>query len=100
MALSCPLMITRCAPQEKFPPEPYKKAFIDLASLACFFCFFFRVYGPGRETTKKKDLRYTLFPLMFSSAFPNTYQSNRQLQLTASIGAIFWAANYKQEQEN
>lgn len=97
MELSCPLMITRCAPQEKFPPEAYKKAFIDLPSLVFFFA---RVYGPGRETTKKKDLLYTLFPLMVSSAFPNTYQSNRQLQLTASIGAIFWAANYKQEQEN
>lgn len=62
MELSCPLMITRCAPQEKFPPEPYKKAFIDLASLVFFFA---RVYGPGRETTKKRTCCILCFLLWF-----------------------------------
>lgn len=51
MELSCPLMITRCAPQEKFPPEPYKKAFIDLASLV-----FLREFMDPVEKQPKKGL--------------------------------------------
>lgn len=45
-------MITRCAPQEKFPPEPYKKAFIDLASLV----FFLREFMDPVEKQPKKGL--------------------------------------------
>lgn len=37
MELSCPLMITRCAPQEKFPPEPYKKILYWPSFVGFFF---------------------------------------------------------------